>query len=194
MQDDVIDGLDWAIEQGIADPAKVAVMGHSYGGYASLMALAQHPHRFACGVDVSGPTDLARLIEKFPAYWELELAYWYSYVGDPAVKIDRERMEHVSPLHLADKISDPVLIVQGGSDVRVPASQSAALVDRLRRLGKQHEYALLEDMGHSTGYWAHHLFVLRRAERFLAGCLGGRAARFDRMEWAARATGRLPLW
>jgi len=172
----------------------VAVMGYSYGGYATLMALAQNPRTFACGIDIAGPTDLARLIEGFPAYWELELSYWYSYVGDPAVKIDRDRMERVSPVNLADKIERPVLILQGGKDVRVPPAQSAAMIERLRQHGKQFEFAMLEDMGHSMGYWAHHLFVLRRVEQFLADCLGGRSARFDRMEWAARLSGRLPLW
>jgi dipeptidyl aminopeptidase/acylaminoacyl peptidase len=192
MQDDLVDALGWAVERGIADPGKVAVMGHSYGGYATVMALAQHPRTFACGVDIAGPTDLVQLLEEFPPYWEL--AYWYSYVGDPAVASDRERMQRVSPVSIADRIEAPLLIVQGRQDVRVPEAQSAALVERLRQHGKPFEYRLLDDMGHSTGWWAHHLFVLRRTEEFLARCLGGRAARFDRMEWIARLTGRLPLW
>src|SRR5690606_6716937 len=84
MQDDLTDGARWAIEQGIADPERIGIMGYSYGGYAALMALARQPDVFACGVDVAGPTDLARLIEAFPPYWELNLKGWYSYVGDPA--------------------------------------------------------------------------------------------------------------
>jgi dipeptidyl aminopeptidase/acylaminoacyl peptidase len=192
MQDDLLDALAWALERGIADPNKVAVMGHSYGGYATLMALAQQPRMFACGVDIGGPTDLVRLVEEFPVYWEL--AYWYSYVGDPAVASDRERMQRASPVAIADQIEAPVLIMQGRKDVRVPEAQSAALVERLRQHGKPFEYVLIDDMGHSTGWWAHHLLLLRRTEAFLARCLGGRAARFDRMEWAARLTGRLPLW
>jgi dipeptidyl aminopeptidase/acylaminoacyl peptidase len=193
MQTDLLDALGWAVDEGIADPGKAAIVGHSYGGYATLMALAGAPRRFACGVDIAGPTDLPPLVEDFPPYWELELAYWYSYVGDPGVKVDRDRMERASPVNLAQHIEQPLLILQGGQDVRVPRAQSDALVERLRQHGKQFEYAVLEGMGHSTGYWAHHLFVLRRAERFLADCLGGRATRFDRMEWVARLTGRLPL-
>jgi dipeptidyl aminopeptidase/acylaminoacyl peptidase len=194
MQDDLVDGVRWAIEKGIADPARIAVMGHSYGGYASLMALAQAPKLFACGVDIAGPTDLVRLIEDFPPYWELELSYWYHYVGDPAVPIDRARMEKISPLNWADRIERPVLIVQGENDVRVRPEQSARMVEALRRRGRQVEYVTIPEMGHSMGYWAHHLRVLRATETFLSDCLGGRAARFDPLEWAARLSGRLPLF
>jgi len=194
MQQDLIDGLRWAIDAGIADPSRVAIMGHSYGGYASLMAAAQHPDRFACAIDIAGPTDLARLIETFPAYWELELSYWYGYVGDPAVRIDRDRMQAVSPINLAERIERPVLIMQGATDVRVSPEQSRTMVARLRTHAKPVEYVELPQMGHSTGYWAHHLAVLRRSEEFLARCLGGRAARFDALEWGARLSGRLPLW
>lgn len=194
MQQDLLDGVRWAIDTGVADPARIAVMGHSYGGYASLMAVAQHPGQFACALDIAGPTELVRLIETFPPYWELELNYWYAYVGDPAVAADRERMQAVSPLGLAERIERPVLIMQGATDVRVPPEQSRAMVARLRELGRPVRYVELPDMGHSLGYWAHHLAVLRHTEEFLSDCLGGRAARFDALEWVARLSGRLPLW
>lgn len=194
MQDDLIDAMRWAIQQGIADPQRVAIMGHSYGGYATLMALAQHPREFACGIDVAGPTDLAKLIEDFPAYWELELSHWYRYVGDPAVPADREHMNKISPVNVASRIESPLLVVQGGKDVRVPPEQSRAVVETIRKSGGRVEYLVLEDMGHALGYWTHHLAVLRASERFLADCLGGRAVRFDPLEWIARLSGRLPLW
>ncbi|MCC7082068.1 MAG: S9 family peptidase [Burkholderiales bacterium] len=194
MQDDLADGARWAIEQGIADPGAIAIMGHSYGGYASLMALVRDSSLFACAVDIAGPTDLVRLIEEFPPYWELELSYWYHFVGDPAVPIDRERMRRTSPLALADRIEHPVLIVQGKNDVRVRAEQSVRMVEALRSRGRRVQYVAIPEMGHSLGYWAHHLRVLRAAETFLADCLGGRAARFDALEWAARLSGRLPLF
>lgn len=193
MQDDLIDAAHWAIARGIADPKRIAVMGYSYGGYATLMALAQHPREFACGIDIAGPTDLAKLIETFPPYWEHELSLWYSFVGDPAVASDRRRMDKVSPVNLADRIERPLLIIQGQKDVRVPPGQSAAMVAALQKAGKAVEYLTLVDMGHSLGYWAHHLAVLRASERFFADCLGGRAARLDPLEWVARLSGRLPL-
>lgn len=193
MQQDLFDGVRWAIDAGIADPERIAVVGYSYGGYATLMALAQQPKMFACGIGIAGPTDLARLIETFPPYWELELSYWYSYVGDPAVPGDRARMAAVSPINLAQSIERPLLVIQGATDVRVPPQQSRTLVARLQEKGRSVEYLELPEMGHSMGYWAHHLAVLRRMESFLAPCLGGRAARFDALEWAARLSGRLPL-
>lgn len=194
MQQDLFDGIRWAIDAGIADPDRIAVMGHSYGGYASLMAMALQPQSFSCGVSIAGPTDLARLIETFPPYWDLELSYWYSYVGDPAVASDRARMDAVSPIRVAQRIGRPLLVIQGATDVRVPPEQSRTLVARLSEQGRSVQYVELPEMGHSMGYWAHHLAVLRRVETFLASCLGGRAARTDAMEWAARLTGRLPLW
>lgn len=194
MQQDLLDGARWAVDAGIADPSRIAIMGHSYGGYASLMAVAQHPDRFACAISIAGPTDLARLIETFPLYWELELSYWYGYVGDPAVAVDRERMQAVSPINFAQRIERPVLIVQGATDARVPPEQSRSMVARMREHGKSVQYVELPEMGHSMGYWAHHLAVLRRSEHFLARCLGGRAARFDALEWGARLSGRLPVW
>ena len=193
MQDDLVDGMQWAIDRGIADPDRIAVMGHSYGGYATLMALAQHPGQFACGIDIAGPSDLVTLIESFPPYWELQLDHWYSFVGDPAVAADRERMEKISPLNLVDRFERPLLIIQGEKDVRVPPQQSAAMVQALRKAGKSVEYVTFADLGHSLSYWAHHLGVLRKSEQFLADCLGGRAARFDPLEWIARLSGRLPL-
>jgi dipeptidyl aminopeptidase/acylaminoacyl peptidase len=193
MQDDLFDAVRWAIARGIADPDRIAVMGYSYGGYATLMALAQQPRQFACGIDIAGPTDLAKLIETFPPYWEFGLSHWYGYVGDPAVTADRERMAQVSPLNLADRFERPLLIIQGEKDVRVPPQQSTAMVEALRKAGKNVEYVAFQDLGHSLGYWAHHLGVLRKSERFLADCLGGRAALFDPLEWVARLSGRLPL-
>lgn len=193
MQQDLLDGVRWAVDAGIADPERIAVVGYSYGGYATLMALAQQPKMFACGIDIAGPTDLARLIETFPPYWELELSYWYSYVGDPAVPVDRARMVSVSPINLAAQIERPLLVIQGATDVRVPPEQSRALVARLQEHGRSVEYVELPEMGHSMGYWAHHLATLRRMETFLAPCLGGRSARFDALEWVARLSGRLPL-
>jgi dipeptidyl aminopeptidase/acylaminoacyl peptidase len=179
MQDDLYDALQWAVTSGVADPARVAIMGWSYGGYAALLALTTTPRTFACGVSLGGPTDLASLIESFPPYWKTELAGWHDYVGDPAIPEDRRNMTGNSPLTHAHKLERPVLIVQGSNDVRVRSDQSERMVDALRRAGRPVEYLEISEMGHNMGYWAHRLRLLRATETFLRGCIGGRASRFD---------------
>jgi dipeptidyl aminopeptidase/acylaminoacyl peptidase len=179
MQDDLHDAMRWAVERGIADPQRVAIVGWSYGGYAALLGLTMTPETFACGVSWNGPTDLASMIESFPPYWKVDLSMWYDYVGDPAIPEDREEMNAKSPLYQADKIRKPVLIVQGENDVRVRPDHARRMVEALRSKGKPVEYVEVPDMGHGMGYWAHRLAVLRKTETFLRGCIGGRAGRFD---------------
>ena len=182
MQDDLLDGVAWAVDRGIADPKRVAIMGWSYGGYASLVGLTMTPDVFACGVSFGGPTDLATLIESFPPYWTVDLSAWHDYVGDPAIAEDRKEMTLKSPLTHAASVQRPVLIVQGANDVRVRVDQARRMVDALRRSGKSVEYLEVPGMGHGMGYWAHRLAILRRTETFLHACLGGRASRFDPLE------------
>lgn len=179
MQDDLLDAVRWAVETGAADPARIAIMGWSYGGYAALIGLTMTPEVFACGVSLAGPTDLASLIESFPPYWTVDLTMWHDYVGDPGNPNDREEMTRKSPLTHAQKLQRPVLIVQGTKDVRVRPDQAERMVEALRRAGKPVEYLAIEDMGHGMGWWAHQLAVLRRTEDFLHRCIGGRASRFD---------------
>jgi dipeptidyl aminopeptidase/acylaminoacyl peptidase len=187
MQEDLLDAVRWAVDGGIADPARVAIMGWSYGGYAALTGLAMTPEVFACGVSIAGPTDLASLIESFPPYWTPDLSLWHDFVGDPAIAEDREEMKQKSPLYHADKVQRPVLIVHGVRDVRVRVDQSDSMVAALKRAGKAVEYLRIPDMGHGPGWWPHRIDVLRKTETFLRGCLGGRAVRIDWFEplaWA----------
>jgi dipeptidyl aminopeptidase/acylaminoacyl peptidase len=179
MQDDLHDAMQWAVKTGVADPARVAIMGWSYGGYAALLGLTMTPNAFACGVSLGGPTDLASLIESFPPYWKAELTGWHDYVGNPAIPEDRQHMTQNSPLHRAEKLERPVLIVQGENDVRVRPDQAERMVEALRRAGKPVQYLAVPEMGHGMGYWAHRLAVLRATETFLHGCIGGRASRLD---------------
>ena len=164
----------WAIARGVADPDRVAVVGHSYGGYATLMALAQQPRQFACGIDIAGPVDLASLIESFPPYWEFELNHWYSYVGDPAVKADRERMEQISPINLADRFERPLLVIQGANDPRVNKAESDQIVRALRDLGRRVEYLMAPDEGHGFASEESNQALFAKIEEFLAAHLGGR--------------------
>ena len=179
MQEDLEDAARWAIEAGITDPARVAIMGWSYGGYAALVGLTKTPTAFACGVSLGGPTDLASLIESFPVYWSVDLSMWHDFVGDPGNPEERSAMSKISPLHHAEKMQRPVLIVQGANDVRVRPDQARRMVDALRQAGKQVEYLEIADMGHAMGYWGHQLKILRKTEHFLHHCLGGRSSRFD---------------
>src|SRR6185295_7814656 len=133
MQDDLIDAVHWAVERGIADPKRVAIFGWSYGGYAALVGLTATPDEFACGISISGPTDLASLIERFPPYWQVDLAMWHDFVGNPAVEKDRLDMTSRSPLTHAGALRHPVLIVQGAQDIRVRPDQAERMVAALRR-------------------------------------------------------------
>jgi dipeptidyl aminopeptidase/acylaminoacyl peptidase len=194
MQEDLLDAVRWAIDGGIADPARIAIMGWSYGGYAALVGLSMTPETFACGISISGPTDLASLIDLFPPYWKVDLSRWQDFVGDPAIPEDREEMAQKSPLSHAREIVRPVLVIHGVRDVRVRVDQADRMVAALRAAGKQVEYLRIPDMGHDTGWWVHQLAVLRSTEHFLQGCLGGRASRFDWFDPLAWAWWRISRW
>ncbi len=182
MHEDLIDAVRWAVDGGIADAARVAIMGWSYGGYAALVGLTMTSEVFACGVSLNGPTDLASLIESFPPYSTVDLSRWHDFVGDPAIREDREQMTLKSPLRHAHQARRPALIVHGGRDARVRIDQAERMVKALTRAGKQVEYLPIPEMSHGMGYWPHRLAVLRRTEEFLQRCLGGRASRFDPYE------------
>lgn len=179
MQDDLLDAVQWATARGIADPARIAIMGWSYGGYASLVGLAATPKTFACGISIAGPTDLASLIESFPPYWTVDLSTWHDFVGNPKLPEDRADMTRRSPLTRAAQIERPVLLIHGERDVRVRIDQSQRMADALRQAGKPVRFVPIAEMGHTPGYWAHQQKVLRETETFLHGCIGGRASRFD---------------
>jgi acetyl esterase/lipase len=179
MHEDLLDAVQWAVNRGVADPARVAIMGFSYGGYAALVGMTMTPEKFACGISLAGPTDLVSLIESFPSYWTSDLSQWKDFVGNPAIAQDREEMTRKSPLTHATKLQRPLLIVHGAKDVRVRIDQSERMVKALQHAGKPVEYLAIPDMGHGTGWWVHRLAFLRKTEDFLHRCLGGRASRFD---------------
>ncbi len=184
MQTDLLDAVDWAVAQGLADPQRVAIMGGSYGGYATLVGLSFTPRRFACGVDIVGMSDLVSLVENAPPYWELGLPRWHRFVGNPAVPAQRARMLERSPLTRVDALERPLLVVHGANDVRVRRDQSDRLVEALRARGRPVEYLLVEGAGHVGGAWkwSQRLRLYRAVEDFLASCLGGRSGGFDLYE------------
>jgi len=179
MHDDLIDGVNWAVAQGIADPEHIAIMGRSYGGYATLVGLTRTAKTFACGVDIVGPADLHALDKNFPAYWKPYMHRWRKYVGNPDNAEDRARMRSQSPLYHAGLVERPVLIIQGANDVRVKQDQSDRMVAALRAAGKQVDYLVINGEGHRIRHWKNRLAVYRATEDFLATCLGGRSSGFD---------------
>lgn len=187
MHDDLIDGVKWAIDQGVADRGKIAIMGASYGGYATLVGLTFTPDVFACGVDIVGPSNLAALLETFPPYWKPFMHKWHQYVGDPADPEQRRRMLERSPVTRADAVQGPVLIIHAANDARVKQGQADEMVAALQRAGKPVDYLLFPDAGHSRiGWtWGKRLRAYRVTEDFLAKCLGGRSGGFDYYELAA---------
>jgi dipeptidyl aminopeptidase/acylaminoacyl peptidase len=172
MQDDLLDAVRWAIDRGHADPARIAIYGGSYGGYAALAGAAFTPDVFRCAVDIVGPSNLKTLIESIPPYWQPMIAQFHLRVGDPAA--DAEFLWARSPLSRADEIRIPLLIAQGANDPRVPQAEAEQIVAALRENGIPHEYLLFPDEGHGFARPENRLRFYAAAERFLARHLGGR--------------------
>jgi dipeptidyl aminopeptidase/acylaminoacyl peptidase len=179
MHDDLIDGVNWAVKTGVADPAKVAIVGASYGGYAAMVGATMTPDVFACSVNYVGVTSLARLLETAQPYWELGLPWWYRFVGDPSKPADRAIMDAKSPLFHAAKASQPILIMHGVNDPRVKLEQSELMVAALKQAGKQVDFVTFQGDGHGNFKWSNNLTMFRKTEDFLASCLGGRSNGFD---------------
>ncbi len=173
MHHDLVDAVNWAVEQGVADPERVAIYGGSYGGYAALVGATFTPDLFRCAVDVVGPSSLITLIQTVPPYWSTLLATFHERVGNPDT--EEEFLKSRSPLFYVDRIKIPLLIAQGANDPRVKQSESEQIVVALREKGIDHEYLLFEDEGHGFARPENRLTFYAAAERFLAKHLGGRA-------------------
>jgi dipeptidyl aminopeptidase/acylaminoacyl peptidase len=176
MHDDLIDGVNWAIGEGIADADKVSIAGGSYGGYATLIGVSFTPDTFACGVDIVGPSSLVTLIESFPEYWKPFLAgTWYTYVGDPENEEDRADMLARSAISRIDDITVPLLVGQGENDPRVTKQESDQLVEAMAAKEQQVTYVNFPDEGHGFARPENRLAFYAVMEGFLAQCLGGRS-------------------
>jgi dipeptidyl aminopeptidase/acylaminoacyl peptidase len=173
MQDDVSDAVAYAIGQGWADPARVAIVGGSYGGYAALAGAAFTPDLYCCAVDIVGPSNLITLIETIPPYWAPLISQFHRRVGDPAK--DRDFLWSRSPLSRAEQIRIPLLIAQGANDPRVKQAESEQIVAALEQAGIEHDYVLFPDEGHGFAKPENRLKFFAEADRFLSRYLGGRA-------------------
>jgi dipeptidyl aminopeptidase/acylaminoacyl peptidase len=148
MQDDITDGVNWLIEQGIADANRVAIYGGSYGGYATLAGITLSPEVYACAIDYVGVSNLFTFMNTIPPYWEQFRQMLYEMVGNPDDAEDNARMKATSPVYLIDKIKAPLLIAQGANDPRVAQAESDQMVEALRNNGIDVEYILKTDEGH----------------------------------------------
>ena len=175
MHDDLLDAVDWAKLEGICDPQRVAIMGGSYGGYATLAGLTFTPDTFACGVDIVGPSNLETLLETIPAYWASFYETLTRRVGDPRTKDGLALLKARSPLNHAGKIERPLLIGQGANDPRVKQAESDQIVDAMKAKTLPVTYALYPDEGHGFARPQNRLSFYAIAEIFLARHLGGRA-------------------
>jgi dipeptidyl aminopeptidase/acylaminoacyl peptidase len=172
MHDDLIDAVNWLVQQGIADPKKIAIMGGSYGGYATLVGLTFTPDVFAAGVDIVGPSNLITLMQSIPPYWAPMKAMFAHRLGD--LEKEEDFLKARSPLFFADKIQSPLLIGQGANDPRVKQAESEQIVAAMQAANKPVKYVLYPDEGHGFARPENRLHFFAIAEEFLAKYLGGR--------------------
>ncbi len=165
MQDDITDGAEWLIAQGIADRKRIAIYGGSYGGYAVLAGLAFTPDLYACGIDYVGVSNLFTFMQTIPPYWRPMLEMMYEQVGNP--ETDREQLAATSPALHAENIKVPLFIAQGANDPRVNKAESDQMVEALRKRGVEVEYMVKDNEGHGFHNQENRFDFYRTMERFL---------------------------
>jgi dipeptidyl aminopeptidase/acylaminoacyl peptidase len=174
MHDDLIDAVDWAVAQGIADPGRVGFMGASYGGYSALMAATKTPEVFACIVDIFGISNLITFMATIPPYWAPWFSVWKNRLGDPDTEAGRAFLNERSPINHLERATKPILIAQGMRDVRVVAAESEQMVAALKQRGVPVTYITFPDEGHGFVRPENRLAFYGVTEAFLAKHLGGR--------------------
>ncbi|MBN1154252.1 S9 family peptidase [candidate division KSB1 bacterium] len=174
MHDDLIDAVNWSTEQAIAQKDKIAIMGGSYGGYATLVGLTFTPDVFACGVDIVGPSNLRTFLETIPPYWAPTINLFTTRVGDHRTEEGVKLLESRSPLNFVDKISKPLLIGQGANDPRVKQTESDQIVKAMQEKNIPVTYVLFSDEGHGFARPENRLAFNAVTDIFLSGFLGGR--------------------
>jgi dipeptidyl aminopeptidase/acylaminoacyl peptidase len=175
MQDDLTDAVAWAVANGVAQKDKVAIMGGSYGGYATLAGMTYTPDVYACGVDIVGPSNLETLLKTIPPYWAPIVTQFHKRMGNPNTPEGLALLKERSPLYSADKIVRPLLIGQGANDPRVNQAESDQIVSAMKAKNIPVTYVLFPDEGHGFAKPANNIAFNAVTEGFLSKCLGGRA-------------------
>ncbi len=175
MHDDLIDAVDWAVTRGVTPKDQVAIMGGSYGGYATLAGLTFTPTSFACGVDIVGPSNLETLLKTIPPYWTPLIEQFHQRMGNPNTPEGLALLKERSPLYKAGNIVRPLLIGQGANDPRVNQAESDQIVAAMKAKGIPVTYVLFPDEGHGFARPENNIAFNAVTENFLAGCLRGRA-------------------
>jgi dipeptidyl aminopeptidase/acylaminoacyl peptidase len=174
MQDDITWGVKYLVDQGIADPKRVAIMGGSYGGYATLAGVTFTPDLYAAAVAIVAPSNLNTLLKSIPPYWESIRQIFYKRMGDPNTPEGQAQLNRQSPLNSADKIKTPLMIVQGANDPRVNKREADQIVIALRDRNYPVQYLLADDEGHGFARPVNNMAMFAAAEKFLAKYIGGR--------------------
>ncbi len=174
MHEDLLDAVSWAIKEGIADPAKIAIYGGSYGGYAALWGATHSGDVFKCAVDIVGPSNLETLMATIPPYWKPFLEQLYQRIGDNRTEEGLALLKERSPLTHVDKIHIPVLIAQGEKDPRVKQAESEQIIAAMKAKNLGYIYMLFMDEGHGFARPENKFAFYAVAERFLADNLGGK--------------------
>ncbi|MCK5129082.1 MAG: S9 family peptidase [Clostridiales bacterium] len=172
MHQDILDAVDWAIDNGYANPERIAIYGASYGGYEALVSATKNSDVFACAVDMFGPSSLLTLVSSQPPQWNAYANNLYRSIGDPAK--DEAEMIKRSPLYYVEDISIPLLVVQGGNDVRVTPTESEQVVDAMKQAGLPVDYLFFPNAGHGFSSRADVTTFYQKVEEFLAAYIGGR--------------------
>jgi dipeptidyl aminopeptidase/acylaminoacyl peptidase len=174
MHTDLLDGVEWAVKNGIAQADKVAIYGGSYGGYATLWGMTHTPERFACGVAIVAPSNLETLLASIPPYWESFREQMYRRMGDSRTEDGKKLLKERSPLYKAGNIGKPLLIGQGANDPRVKKAEADQIVAAMEEKKIPVTYVLYPDEGHGFARAPNRTSFYAVSEAFLSTCLGGR--------------------
>ena len=172
MQEDVTDGVQWAVNEGIADRSRLAIYGCSYGGYSALAGATFTPYLYACAVSYVGPSNLFTLLESIPPYWKPFIEMEHEMIGDPSA--DKELLREVSPVFHAENIRIPLFVAQGANDPRVNKAESDQIVEAVRKTGKEVVYMVKENEGHGFHNEENRFDFYRELEAFFRKYLGSR--------------------